>query len=137
MGRSIDQILDHARSQLNRVDPDDAHRRIEGGALLVDIRPHAQRLREGEIPEAVIIERNVLEWRLDPQSESRLPNADSYDLTVIVFCSEGYTSSLAASALKELGHTHATDMIGGFNAWKQAGFPIRPGGSKAIHEPGH
>ena len=99
--------------------------------MLVDIRPAAQRAAEGEIPGALIVERNVLEWRFDPASDARLPQA-SYDLRVVVVCSEGYTSSLAAAALQDLGVRHATDLDGGFLAWQAAGLPVvsaAPGGS--------
>ena len=89
--------------------------------MLVDIRPAAQRAAEGELPEAVVIERNVLEWRFDPTCEARLSYA-AYDLEVIVVCQEGYTSSLAAAALQELGIWRATDLIGGYAAWRRAGF---------------
>ncbi|GMA86807.1 hypothetical protein GCM10025868_20570 [Angustibacter aerolatus] len=90
--------------------------------MLVDIRPAAQRLLEGEVPGALVVERNVLEWRFDPGSDARLPIA-SYDLRVLVLCSEGYTSSLAAAALVGLGITRATDVVGGFVAWRAAGLP--------------
>jgi rhodanese-related sulfurtransferase len=103
---------------------------VQSGALLVDIRPQAQRETEGEIPGATIIERNVLEWRFDPASTARLPVA-SYDLQVIIFCSEGYTSSLAAASLLDLGVRHATDLDGGFRAWQAAGLPATPGASTA------
>jgi rhodanese-related sulfurtransferase len=89
----------------------------------VDIRPEAQRAREGSIPGALIVERNVLEWRFDPKSEARLQIATSYDVQIIVFCSEGYTSSLAAAALQELGLWRATDIEGGFQGWLTAGLP--------------
>ena len=125
--RSIDRILADARSRLDRLDPAQAHAEASDGALLVDIRPAAQRAEEGEIPGALIIERNVLEWRLDPGCEARIPEATGYDLRVIVFCSEGYTSSLAAASLHDLGLTRATDLAGGFKAWKAAGFPITSG----------
>ena len=91
--------------------------------MLVDIRPAAQRAAEGEIPGALIVERNVLEWRFDPASDASLPQA-SYDLEVIVVCSEGYTSSLAAAALQDLGVRGATDLDGGFRAWQEAGLPV-------------
>ena len=100
-----------------------AYEAVADGALLVDIRPHAQRLAEGEVPGAVIIERNVLEWRFDPASAARLAQA-SYDLHVIVFCSEGYTSSLAAASLQDLGVWRATDVDGGYRAWQAAGLPV-------------
>jgi rhodanese-related sulfurtransferase len=121
--RTIDQILAEARSRLRRVGPRQAARAVGEGALLVDIRPAAQRAAEGEIPGALIVERNVLEWRFDPASAARLPQA-SYDLQVIVVCSEGYTSSLAAAALQDLGVRHATDLDGGFCAWQAAGLPV-------------
>ena len=124
--RTIDQLLVAAREQLDRVNPQQAADAAAAGALLVDIRPAAQRAEEGEIPGAMIVERNVLEWRFDPASDARVPQA-SYDLRVIVFCSAGYTSSLAAAALQELGVHHATDLDGGFQAWQAAGLPTRPG----------
>jgi rhodanese-related sulfurtransferase len=123
---TIDQMLASARDRLARVDPGQASREVAAGAVLVDIRPQAQRAAEGEIPGALIIERNVLEWRLDPASSARLPEA-GYDLRVIVFCSEGYTSSLAAAALQELGLHRATDLDGGFWAWQRAGLPVTAG----------
>lgn len=125
-GRTIEQMLAAARSRLDRLGPQQASAAVAGGALLVDIRPAAQRAAEGEVPGALVVERNVLEWRFDPASPARLPEA-SYDLQVIVFCSEGYTSSLAAAALQELGVHGATDMTGGFLAWQRAGLPVRPG----------
>ena len=119
----IDEILRTARSRLSRLSPAAAARAVQRGAVLVDIRPVAQRARYGEIPGAIVIERNVLEWRLDPRSEARLSFADSYDLEVIVTCQEGYTSSLAAASLHDLGLHRATDLEGGFAAWQAAGFP--------------
>jgi rhodanese-related sulfurtransferase len=119
-GRSIDEILAAARARLARVTPAE----VPGDAVLVDIRPAAQRASEGSIPGALIVERNVLEWRFDPRSDARLPIADRYDLPVVVFCSEGYTSSLAAVALQDLGLHLATDLDGGFQAWKRAGLPV-------------
>lgn len=98
--------------------------------MLVDIRPAAQRRQEGEVPGAAIVERNVLEWRFDPASGWRLPEA-SYDLHVVVLCSEGYTSSLAAFSLQQLGVRRATDVIGGFQAWARAGLPTT-GGSALV-----
>jgi rhodanese-related sulfurtransferase len=121
--QTIDQMLAAARARLLRVGPHRAYQEAAAGALLVDIRPAAQRAAEGEIPGALIIERNVLEWRFDPSSTAHLPQA-SYDLRVIVFCSEGYTSSLAAAALQDLGISRATDMDGGFCAWRDAGLPV-------------
>jgi rhodanese-related sulfurtransferase len=123
MARTIDEILAEARGRLARVHPDQAHAEARDGAVLVDIRPAAQRAEEGEIPGALIVERNVLEWRFDPASDARLPQATGHDVRVIVFCSEGYTSSLAAASLHDLGLTRATDVVGGFKAWRAAGLP--------------
>jgi rhodanese-related sulfurtransferase len=121
--RTIDDLLAEARERIVRVTPHEAAARIAGGAYLVDIRPAAQRRREGEVPGSLIVERNVLEWRFDPASDARLPEAIGYDVDVIVLCSEGYTSSLAADALRSLGLHRATDVIGGFLAWAAAGLP--------------
>jgi rhodanese-related sulfurtransferase len=121
--RTIDQVLAEARTRLDRLTPRQALRAAAAGAVLVDIRPAAQRGAEGEIPGALIVERNVLEWRFDPASAARLPQA-GYDLQVVIFCSEGYTSSLAAAALQDLGIRRATDLAGGFLAWQAAGLPV-------------
>jgi rhodanese-related sulfurtransferase len=120
---TIDEVLAAARARLARLSPVQAQRAVARGAVLVDIRPQAQRLAEGQIPGAAIVERNVLEWRFDPASAARLPVA-GYDLQVIVFCSEGYTSSLAAASLQDLGVRRATDLAGGFHAWQAAGLPV-------------
>jgi rhodanese-related sulfurtransferase len=122
--RGIDQVLAEARSRLRRLDPHQAEAEIRAGALLVDIRPQSQRAAEGEVPGALRVERNVLEWRFDPASASRLPQARGYDTRVIVMCSEGYTSSLAAASLQDLGLASATDLAGGFRAWAAAGLPV-------------
>ncbi len=122
--RSIDEILAEARTRLDRLDPRQAHQAAAEGAVLVDIRPAAQRAAHGEIPGALIVERNVLEWRFDPRSDARLPVAGAYDLPVVVFCQEGYTSSLAAASLQDLGLHRATDLAGGFAAWQAAGLPV-------------
>ena len=119
----IDDLLAVARTRLRRLGPHETHAAMRRGAILVDIRPAAQRAEHGEIPGAVIIERNVLEWRLDPRSDARLTFADRYDLEVIVTCQEGYTSSLAAASLQDLGLSRATDLDGGFAAWQAAGLP--------------
>jgi rhodanese-related sulfurtransferase len=121
---SIDEILAAARTRLHRIQPVQAHHAQRTGANLVDIRPAAQRQAHGEIPGAITIERNVLEWRLDPRSDARLPIADRYDLPVVIVCQDGYTSSLAAAALHDLGLNKATDMIGGFTAWAADGLPV-------------
>ncbi len=118
-------MLAEARARLQRLSPVKANEAIaRSGAVLVDIRPQAQRAIEGTIPGALTMERNVLEWRFDPASSARLPIATGHDLQVIIFCSEGYTSSLAAAALQDLGLWRATDVSGGFQGWKAAGLPI-------------
>ena len=127
MTKTVEQLLDEARARLRRLLPAEAAGARASGALLVDIRPAEQRGREGEVPGARVIERNVLEWRFDPASDARLPEATGYDVDVIVLCSEGYTSSLAADALRSLGLRRATDVAGGFQAWVAAGLPTRPG----------
>ena len=139
--RSVDEILDAARARLSRVTPEQAFAELSAGAPLIDIRPAGQRAADGEIPGSVVIERNHLEWRLDPESGARLPWATGYDLRPIVICQEGYTSSLAAAALQDLGLTAATDVDGGYRAWRAAGLPtarpaertvsIAPGASPA------
>ena len=124
---SIEQVLAAARARLRRLSPDNAYEAmVKTEATLVDIRPEGQRAIEGSIAGALVVERNVLEWRLDPASSARLPVASDHDIQVIVFCSEGYSSSLAAIALQDLGLHRATDMIGGFQAWKAMGLPIVP-----------
>jgi rhodanese-related sulfurtransferase len=123
---SVDELLGAARARLRRVTPEEAARAVdERGALLVDTRPEWQRRGEGEIPGALVIERNHLEWRLDPASDARIPEATDHDVEVIVVCSEGYSSSLAAASLQDLGLHRATDVIGGFGAWRAAGLPVR------------
>jgi rhodanese-related sulfurtransferase len=124
--RTIDELLAAARSRLDRLDPVAAHRAVAAGAVLVDIRPAAQRAVEGEVPGALLVERNVLEWRFDPASDARLPVATGHHVQVIVLCSEGYTSSLAAASLRDLGLHRATDVTGGFRAWRAAGLPTTP-----------
>lgn len=123
----VDALLADARSRLDRISPRAAFQELVAlGALLVDIRPAAQRAREGDLAgwlPALVVERNVLEWRFDPRSDARLPAA-SYDLRVLVLCQEGYTSSLAADALRSIGVRRATDVIGGFAAWRAAGMPV-------------
>jgi rhodanese-related sulfurtransferase len=122
--RTIASVLEEARARLERVDPYEAWTAFAEGALLVDIRPELNQRLEGTIPGALVIERNVLEWRLDPASDARIPEAASHDIEVIVFCNEGYTSSLAAAALQDLGLHRATDLVGGFRAWQAAGLPV-------------
>ena len=117
----IDQVLEGARSRLVRLAAQDVPAAMERGAVLVDIRPHAQREREGGVPAALVIERNVLEWRCDPTSDAKLPQAVDDDVEWVVLCSEGYTSSLAAASLRDLGLHRATDVIGGYHALKAVG----------------
>jgi rhodanese-related sulfurtransferase len=117
----IDAVLESARAKLTRIEARDVPAALERGALLVDIRPAAQRALEGDVAAALVIERNVLEWRLDPTSDARLPEAVGDDVEWIVLCSEGYTSSLAAASLVDLGLHSATDVIGGYQALKAGG----------------
>ena len=125
MAKTIDQLLDEARARLRRLSPAETADALAAGALVVDTRPAGQRAREGELPGALVIERNVLEWRLDPVSPDRVPEVAGHDQLVVVVCSEGYSSSLAAASLQDLGLRNATDLAGGFRAWKAAGPPVR------------
>ena len=135
--RSIDEILAQARSRLARLTPEQAFAEFGAGATLIDIRPAAQRAAEGEVPGSVVIERNHLEWRLDPVSHTRLPWVTGYGLRPIVICAEGYTSSLAAAALQDLGLASATDVAGGYRAWQAAGLPTaRPAERTVVIAPG-
>ncbi|MFE2040904.1 rhodanese-like domain-containing protein [Streptomyces sp. NPDC059477] len=121
----IDELLERVRTGYERVGPDAAFDAARTGeVLLVDIRYAALRERDGLVPGAVIVERNELEWRLDPHGSHRLPEATGHDLRVVVFCNEGYASSLAAESLHRLGLYRATDLVGGFQAWKAAGLPV-------------
>ena len=122
-GVSIDALLDAARRGLIRLEPREAHRAVASGAVLVDIRPLEQRERDGAIPGALVIDRNVLEWRLDPKSDFRDPSVGSRQ-QVLIICNEGYSSSLAAATLRLLGRD-ATDVIGGFQKWRQSGLPVK------------
>ncbi|MGY1632659.1 rhodanese-like domain-containing protein [Geodermatophilus sp. SYSU D01186] len=121
--RTIDEVLSDVRSGLDRLEPEEAAARMAAGALLVDTRPAAQREADGEVPGALVVERNVLEWRFDPASDARLPEATGYDVEVVVLCNEGYSSSLAAASLRALGLSRATDVVGGYQAWRAAGLP--------------
>ena len=123
---ALDQYLAAARAGLVRLEPTDAYAATQRGAFLVDIRPEFQRRRDGEVPGAVIIERNQLEWRLHPDSADRIPPATSTDVEWILLCDEGYASSLAAAVLHALGLHHATDVVGGFRAWRAAALPFVP-----------
>jgi rhodanese-related sulfurtransferase len=125
VSKTVAQLLDEARARLRRLSPAETADALAGGALVVDIRPAEQRVREGEMPGARVIERNVLEWRLDPASPERIPDVTDHEQVVVVVCSEGYTSSLAAASLQDMGFRDATDLAGGFLAWKAAGLPVR------------
>ncbi|HJY00910.1 MAG TPA: rhodanese-like domain-containing protein [Streptosporangiaceae bacterium] len=130
--RGIDEILADARGRLRRLTPAEAFGERSAGAVLVDIRPAAQRASQGEIPGSVVVERNHLEWRLDPGCDARLPWVTGYDHRIIVFCVDGYTSSLAAAALHDLGLGQATDLIGGFRAWTAADLPTAAAGAGTV-----
>lgn len=128
---TAEEMLAEARTELDRVTPEGAEAIRAGGGLVIDIRPAADRLAEGEIPGSIPVERIVLEWRLDPAGDYRLPGLTA-DTPVVVVCNEGYASSLAARDLRRLGVHRATDLIGGFRAWRAAGLPVRAGGSPAV-----
>ena len=121
---TIDDVLAAARARLRRLSPAEAADAAGSGALVVDTRPQFQRHADGEIPGAIIVERNHLEWRLDPTSAGRIPEATDHDVARLVLCDQGFSSSLAAASLQRIGLRNATDVIGGFQAWKAAGLPI-------------
>src|SRR3954451_5582862 len=124
---SVDDLLAEARAKLERLSPDEAREAVErDGALLIDIRADSQRAADGVVPAAHFVPRNVLEWRLDPASQHRTPELADPDAHVIVMCDEGYQSSLAAATLRQLGIRRATDLDGGFQAWRAAGHPVEP-----------
>jgi rhodanese-related sulfurtransferase len=118
---AVDALLARARRDLDRVPPERLAEEMAAGALVVDIRPVEQRERDGELPGAVVVPRNVLEWRLDPTSPHRLPLDLDHDTRVIVVCDEGYQSSLAAATLRELGLRRATDLVDGVQGWLALG----------------
>lgn len=122
--KTVDDLLAEARRRLDRLDPTQASEEIARGALLVDIRAESQRERDGTVPGSVYVPRNVFEWRCDPHSPHRDPRIDGRERRLIVMCNEGYQSSLAAVTLHELGLTAATDLAGGFQAWRAAGLPV-------------
>lgn len=125
--RGIDDVLAASRVGVRRLTPQDVVEAAARGALVVDTRTEAQRRRQGELPGAVVIDRTVLEWRLDPASDARIPEAGSYDLEVVVVCRQGYSSSLAAASLRSVGLHRATDMVGGMEAWIADGQPVSAG----------
>jgi rhodanese-related sulfurtransferase len=116
-GCSIDDIVASARARLERVAPEDLDREQLDGAVIVDIRPVEQRLRDGALPGAIVIDRNVLEWRLDPSCPHHLPDITGHETRIVIVCNEGYSSSLAAASLHDVGLNRATDLIGGYQAW--------------------
>ncbi|WP_107407516.1 rhodanese-like domain-containing protein [Streptomyces griseus] len=120
----IDELLEQVRAEYERIGPRETAAAAAEGALLVDIRYAALRERDGLIPGALVVERNELEWRLDPLGSHRAPEAVSHDLPVVLICNEGYASSLAVASLRQLGLRRATDLIGGFQAWRAAGLPV-------------
>lgn len=117
MSVSADDLVERARRRIRRVGPRELESLLVEGALVIDIRPADQRSFEGSMPGAVAVERNVLEWRMDPTSEHRLPQVHDYRQPVIVVCSAGYASSLAAASLVDLGYARAADLVGGYQAW--------------------
>ncbi|GGM69145.1 rhodanese-like domain-containing protein [Dactylosporangium sucinum] len=123
----VEQLLARAREGMHRLDPHEARAAALAGALLVDTRTETQRREQGELPGALVIDRTVLEWRLDPASPDRIPEATSYDRLVIVVCRQGYSSSLAAASLRALGLHRATDLAGGVEGWLAAGLPTAAG----------
>lgn len=118
---AVDELLARARAGLDRVHPADLAEEVAAGAIVVDIRPVEHRRRDGELPGALVVDRNVLEWRLDPTCPHRLPVAVDVDVRYVLVCSEGYSSSLAAATLREIGLTRATDLVGGYRAWSDMG----------------
>jgi rhodanese-related sulfurtransferase len=129
----IDELLAAARAGATRMTAAEVVAAQAAGALVVDTRTSEQRRRQGELPGAVVIDRTVLEWRLDPTCAWRIPEATSADLQVIVVCRQGYSSSLAAASLRALGLHRATDLIGGVEAWLAAGFPVHHGPADVRH----
>jgi rhodanese-related sulfurtransferase len=126
---TLDELLAQARARLERLDPAGARAAIDAGAVLVDIRSDEQRARDGVVPDAVRIARNVLEWRCAPSSDARHPIVSDPSRPLVLMCDEGYQSSLAAAVLQNLGLPLATDLDGGFQAWRAAGLPVAAAGS--------
>jgi rhodanese-related sulfurtransferase len=126
-GPAIDHVLAKARAGVRRMTPEETLAAGRRGALVIDTRTETQRREQGEIPGAIVIDRTVLEWRLDPLSDARIPEAVGHDLEIVVICRQGYSSSLAAESLRSVGLWRATDMIGGVEAWQEAGLPLTSG----------
>jgi rhodanese-related sulfurtransferase len=118
--RTVDDLLADARTRLERVQPEELAAAQAAGALVVDTRPDDQRARDGGLPGAIVIDRNVLEWRLDPASPHRISEVTDHDCWIILVCNEGYSSSLAAATLQELGLRRATDLVGGYQQWSRS-----------------
>ena len=124
---TVEELLAEARAALTRLDAEEASRSVADGALLVDVRSESQRERDGIVPDALFFPRNAIEWRADPSASAHDPAFDDLERPVIVMCHEGYQSSLVAHTLQRLGFERATDLIGGFVAWRDAGLPVEPG----------
>jgi rhodanese-related sulfurtransferase len=122
--QTIEELLAEARAGLDRLEPAAAHAALAGGAVIVDVRSEVQRARDGDVPGAITIARNVLEWRCDPACPHRDPRIGGHETHLVVLCNEGYQSSLAAATLQRLGFARATDVVGGFQAWRAAGLPV-------------
>ena len=119
----MDTLLEQARAGVRRLDPYETEAAVAAGALLIDTRTDRQRAAQGDLPGAIVIDRTVLEWRLDPTSANRIPEATGHDVQIIVLCRQGYSSSLAAASLRAIGLHRATDLAGGVEAWLAAGLP--------------
>ena len=124
--KTIEELLAQSRETLARVEPHAAREAMRAGALMIDIRSEPQRAADGIVPGAVWFARNVLEWRCDPSCESYDDRVGGLERRVIVMCDAGYASSLAAETLQQLGFSGATDLVGGFQAWRAAGLPVTP-----------
>lgn len=135
-GVGIDEVLATSRAGVQRLSPEQTLTAMSQGALVVDIRTDSQRREQGDLPGALVIDRTVLEWRLDPESPHHVPEATSYDLQVVVVCRHGYSSSLAAASLRAVGLSRATDLDGGVEAWLAAGLPLVGGASEPGEVPG-
>ena len=149
MSISVDDLVERARRRIRRVGPHELAGLVAEGGLVIDIRPEPQRREEGSLPGALVVERNVLEWRLDPASDHRLPDVRDLRQPVVVVCSAGYASSLAAASLSDLGYERAADLVGGYQAWhawfahRHGAEPpsewidteaVRPGSSEGVQE---
>ncbi|MEV6376437.1 rhodanese-like domain-containing protein [Micromonospora musae] len=124
MSPGVEALLEQARAGLQRLTPHETVETVRSGALLIDTRAERHRRDQGDLPGAIVIDRTVLEWRLDPASPWRIPEATGYDRQIVLVCRHGYSSSLAAASLQALGLRRATDMIGGVQAWIAAGLPL-------------